>query len=65
MNCDCNPACGGTTLQSLIGDNIVFIIIVLAVLYGLGYYVGKAAVRDGIGEALRAPDCPITPPCGL
>jgi len=27
MNCDCNPACGGTTLQSLIGDNIVVLII--------------------------------------
>ncbi len=64
MDYDCAPPCGGgNMLQSFISDNILFVIIVLAVLFGLGYFVTKAAVKNGILEALKEPDCPLAPPC--
>ena len=64
MDYDCAPASAhGGGMQSIISDNILLIIIVLAILYGLGYFIIKAGVKNGILEALKDPACPITPPC--
>lgn len=64
---DCAPRGSERGTQDFISDNILLIIVVLAVLFGLGYLVGKAAVKNGILEALKEPDCPLVPPgpCGL
>ena len=67
MDYDCapQPAHSGS-IQSAISDNILLSIIVLAILYGLGYFIIKAGVKNGILEALKDPACPIAPPpCGL
>ncbi len=66
MEFDCaQPCASGSEIQRFISDNIFLVLIVLAVLYGLGYLVIKAGVKNGILEALKDPGCPIAPPCGL
>ena len=72
MDFDCGSPCmppNQPDPQKWFSDNIVLIIIVLAVLYGIGYFVAKAAVKNGILEALKDPDCPLNGqmmgPCGL
>ena len=66
MDFDCAQPCGGSGgMQSFISDNIILVIIVLAVLFGLGYLIIKAGVKNGILAALKDPGCPLVPPCGL
>lgn len=66
MDYDCGSRANDGA-QDFISDNILLIIVALAILFGLGYFVGKAAVKNGILEALREPDCPLASsgPCGL
>ena len=66
MDYDCGSH-ANDGMQNFISDNILLIIVVLAVLFGVGYLVGKAAVKNGILEALHEPNCPLVPPgpCGL
>lgn len=60
MDNDCRPS-GGT--QDFLSDNLLLLIIVGAVILGVLYLIIKAGVKNGILEALEAPECPLNSPC--
>lgn len=60
MDNDCRPSGG---LQDCISDNLLLIIIVAVVIIGVMYLIIKSGVKNGILEALEAPECPLNSPC--
>ncbi len=60
MEGDCMPS----GCSNWLNDNIVMVVVILAVILGILYLIIKAGVKNGILEVLEQPDCPLIHPCG-